>query len=260
MSFPISLVFLSTWSAVAFTFPHNTFDSIIKGSRVEYESSGSGPDEPVRGIVKVVQLDPRSLAQSGFFRGGLTSRRAPSLSSRLSFPAFLSHGRPGPASAPKTPVSPLHHLNPKSPTEMGLKKRQGLQMWQRAINKGEKKSMSLPVNLKDTKQTCAAVPFTQRVTADGCDTVTLHNKLCFGQCSSLFVPSEGEFAGLGFGTGALHHRAPCSRCAPSKAHTVTVPLRCGAEVREKRVMVVEECKCETSREEKIAEAAASTHL
>lgn len=161
MAFSISLVLLSSWTAVAFTLPHNTFDNIVKGSRVEFESSGSGPDEPVRGIVKVLQLDPRTLAQSGFFRRGLTPRRAPSLSPRLSFPAFLSHGRPGPAPAPKTLVSPLHHLHPKSPTEMELKKRQGLQMWQRAINKGEMMAASLPVNLKDTKQTCAAVPFTQ---------------------------------------------------------------------------------------------------
>lgn len=93
----------------------------------------------------------------------------------------------------------------------------------------------------------------QRVTADGCDTVTVHNKLCFGQCSSLFVPSEGEFTG----TGALRHRAPCSRCAPSKAQTVTVPLRCGAQVRQKRVMVVEECKCETGSEERSIDAAAA---
>ncbi|XP_068583905.1 DAN domain family member 5 [Cebidichthys violaceus] len=256
MARPISFVFLSSWTAVAFTFPHNTFDNVIKWSRVELESSGSGPDEPVRGIVKVVQLDPRALAQSGFFRGGLTPRRAPSLSSRLSFPAFLSHGRPGPALAPKTPVSPLRLLHPKRPAEMDLKKRQGLQMWQRAVNKGDKMSVSLPINLKDTKQACTAVPFTQRVTADGCDAVTVHNKLCFGQCSSLFVPSEGEFAG----PGALRHRAPCSRCAPSKTHIVAVPLRCRAKIQEKQVMVVEECKCETGREEKSAEAAASTHL
>lgn len=100
----------------------------------------------------------------------------------------------------------------------------------------------------------------QRVTADGCQTVTVYNKLCFGQCSSLFVPSEGEFADLSPGTGAFHRRAPCSRCAPFKAQTVTVPLRCGSQVREKRVMVVEECKCETGREEKSAEAASYTQL
>lgn len=88
--------------------------------------------------------------------------------------------------------------------------------------------------------------FQQRVTAAGCSSVTVHNQLCFGQCTSLFVPSEA----------LLQHRGPCSRCAPSKAHTVVVPLRCGARVQEKRVMVVEECKCETGREEK----ATSGHL
>lgn len=159
MAFSISLILLSTWTAISFTFPHNIFDNVVKGSQVEFESSGGGPDEPVRGIVKVVQLDTRALAHSGFFRRGLTPRRGSSLSPRLPFPAFLSQGRPGPAVAPKTPMSPLHHLSPKSPNDMELKKMQGLQMWQRAMSKGEK--MSLPVNLKDTKQTCAAVPFTQ---------------------------------------------------------------------------------------------------
>ncbi|XP_034451948.1 DAN domain family member 5 [Hippoglossus hippoglossus] len=254
----VTFVILSSWTTLAFTFPHNTFENILKRSRVDFESSGSGPEEPIRGIVRVVQLDHRALAQSGFFRKGMSPRTAPSFRKSLPFPAFLSQGRPGPAPAAKAPVSPLHHLHPKGPTEMDLKKKQGLQMWQRAMDKGGK--LSLPVNLKDMKQTCTAVPFTQRVTADGCETVTVHNKLCFGQCSSLFVPSEGEFAGLGTGTGALHRRAPCSRCAPSKAQTVTVPLRCRGEVREKRVMVVEECKCETGIEERSAEAAASMQL
>ncbi|KAM4583555.1 DAN domain family member 5 [Odontesthes bonariensis] len=255
MAFLISLIFLLSWTAVAVTFPYNT---PVKESRFEFESSGSRPDEPVQGTVKVVQLDPRTLTQSGFFRRGLTPRRAISHSSRLPFPAFLSRGRPGQASTHKAAVNPLHTLRPKGPTEMELKKKQGLQMWQRAMGKGGK--TPLPVSLKDAKQTCTAVPFTQHVTADGCQTVTVHNKLCFGQCSSLFVPSEGEFSELSPGTGAFHHRAPCSRCAPSKAQTVTVPLRCEAEVRERRVMVVEECKCETRREEQGAEAAASTYL
>ncbi|XP_029987750.1 DAN domain family member 5 [Sphaeramia orbicularis] len=250
----IGLILLSSWAALGLTFPHSVLENTWRGSRVELESSGGGSDEPVRGIVKVVQLDPHTLAQSGLFRRGPTPRRAPSLSSRLSFPAFLSQGRPGPAPIPKGPVNPLNYLRSKTTSEVELKKRQGLQMWQRAIDKGDKMAVSLPVSLKDTKQTCTAVPFTQRVTADGCETVTVYNNLCFGQCNSLFIPSEGEFARSGTGMGP-HRRTPCSRCAPSKTHTVTVPLRCGAEVRQKRVMVVEECKCETGREERIAVAA-----
>lgn len=154
MAFLIRIIFFSLWSTVAFTLPYNTF---LKGSRFEFESSGSGPDEPVKGIVKVVQLDPRTMAQSAFFRRGQTLRKTFSHSSRLSFPAFLAHGRPGQAPGPKAAINPLHHLNANNPAEG--KKNQGVQMWQRAIDKGGK--MPLPINLKDTKQTCAAVPFTQ---------------------------------------------------------------------------------------------------
>lgn len=156
MALLIAFIFLSSWTAAALTLPYSSY---VKGSRVDFESSGSGPEEPVRGIVKVVQLDHHTLTQSGFFRRGLTPRRAPSHSTRLPFPSFLSRGRPGQAVGNKAPVNPLHNLRPKNPTELELKKKQGLQMWQKVIDKGGK--MSLPVNLKDMKQTCTAVPFTQ---------------------------------------------------------------------------------------------------
>lgn len=141
-------------AAAAFPFPHSSFRTPTT-SRRELESSASGPDEPVREVVRVLQLDP----QSGLFRRGLTPRGAPSLRSRLSFPAFLSQGRVGPAF--RAPLNPLNHLQPNPPAEMEAKKRKGLQMWQRALGKADKTTLSLPVNLKDTKQTCTAVPFTQ---------------------------------------------------------------------------------------------------
>ncbi|XP_061840488.1 DAN domain family member 5 [Nerophis lumbriciformis] len=240
----IIILFLSTLAAAGF--PYNTLERVHKVSK-EFESSGSGPGESVQGRVRVVQLDPRAAAlQSGLFRRGLASRRAPSLGSRLPFPAFLSQGRPGAGS--KAAVSPLQRLQAGKPAEAELKKRPGLHVWQRAIQKGNKMAVSLPATLKDAKQTCTAIPFIQRVTAEGCPTVTVHNKLCFGQCSSLFVPSETtDPAGRG-----AHQRTPCSRCAPSKSHTVTIPLQCGGEVRERRVMLVDECKCETGREETAA--------
>ncbi|CAF95017.1 unnamed protein product [Tetraodon nigroviridis] len=65
-------------------------------------------------------------------------------------------------------------------------------------------AVSLPASLKDGRQTCSAVPFTQ-------------------------VP-------LGAGTAFLHHQGPCSRCAPSKAQAVVVPLLCGARVQQKRLV------------------------
>ncbi|XP_028294506.1 DAN domain family member 5 [Gouania willdenowi] len=255
MSFLIVLIFLSSLVTGAAAFPH----SFVRGLTFGVESSGSEPDESVRGNVRVVKLDPRTLAHSEFLRRGLTMRKAFSHNSRLPLPAFLSNGRPGPALAHKAAVSQPDNLSPKTALQM-QKKKIGQQMWQRVIGKENKKPMVLPVSLKDSRQSCSAVPFTQHVTADGCETVTVHNKLCFGQCSSLFVPSEGEFVEQSPQTGAFQHRAPCSRCAPSKAHSVSVPLRCGSQVRQKKVMVVEECKCETGREEKSTEATADRHL
>ncbi|XP_072318704.1 DAN domain family member 5 [Eucyclogobius newberryi] len=228
--------------------PQQLLDSVRRGHRQELEASGGGPGEPIQGVVKVVQLDRRALAQAGLFRRGLSSRRVPSLSSRPALPAFLSQGRPGPAVAPKLSMRPLNHLHAKGSSSADMRKRQGMQMWQKVIAKEDKLRVTLPSSLKDSKPTCTAVPFTQKVTMAGCETLTVYNKLCFGQCNSMFIP-EVELS-----SGTSHHqRTPCSRCAPSKVHTVTVPLRCGAlGVREKRVMVVEECKCETGREERAA--------
>lgn len=156
MAFLISLNILSTWTVSALMFPYN---SVLRDSRDKFESSGGGPDRAEQGIVKVVQLDPRNLVHSGLFRRGLSHRGTPSHTSRLPFPAFLSRGRPGPAQAPMEAASPLHHLRPKGPTETDVKKKQGMQMWQKVMDKGGK--VSLPINFKDTKQTCTAVPFTQ---------------------------------------------------------------------------------------------------
>ncbi|XP_034044397.1 DAN domain family member 5 [Thalassophryne amazonica] len=252
MDFGVITIFLLSWTAATFTFPYSAFDRYLKASKMDFESSGDLSDDLYQGSVKVVRVDPRVVAQSGLLAGGFKPRRLSSLRSRSPFPAFLSQGHPGPVAAAKAPVSPLHHLHPKKPSEVELKKKQGLQMWQKAIDKVHSEKTSLPVSLKDMKQTCAAVAFTQHVMADGCDTVTVHNKLCFGQCSSLFVPSGGD-------TG-VHRRAACSRCAPSRAHTVPVSLRCGGHIQQKEVMIVEECKCETGREEKNIEAAAFTHM
>ncbi|XP_010871172.2 DAN domain family member 5 [Esox lucius] len=274
MSVLLNLVFFSTFAvfALAFPFPYNGIRGVRrKDASREIESSGSGPvgeHEPIRGAVNVVKLNPHNLGQSGLFRrGGLSPRGAPG--PRMPFPSFLAMGRPGSPAVPvkgvAVPPHPLSQLRHDGQGQSGtdMKKRQGFEMWQRAMEKSDQRktlSMSLPLSLKDSanQQTCTAVPFTQRITSEGCDTVTVHNKLCFGQCSSLFIPSGWESASQSGTEG--HPVAPCSRCSPSKAHTVTVPLRCGMEVRVKRVMVVEECKCETGRQEANVEVVPSTLL
>ncbi|KAJ8363404.1 hypothetical protein SKAU_G00122350 [Synaphobranchus kaupii] len=248
MILSVSYAFLTAFCAVAHGVPHFGFKTPLDGAR-DFESSGNGAEEPIQGRVKVVKISPNFLRQSALFRRGAaikngSSRRGP-------LPAFLSLGRPGPAPSNKGPQA-------SAPFQLfgaDMKRRQGQEMWQRAMDKQtqDKEVLALPINPKDTsKQSCAAVPFMQRVSAAGCETVTVQNKLCFGQCSSLYVPPGGESVGSTTGAGIS---SPCSRCAPLKVRSIVLSLRCRgkAEAQERRVMIVEECKCETGREEENVE-------
>ncbi|XP_036381348.1 DAN domain family member 5 [Megalops cyprinoides] len=233
--------------------PPHTFTSIMDGLK-DFESSGNGADEPLRGTVKVVKVNPNFLRQSALFRRGTALRNRPSR--RGALPAFLALGRAGPAPSSKGPLPSTPFQLFGSNVGVEVKRRQGQEMWQRAMDKGnqDKEVMALPINPKDTsKQNCAAVPFVQRVTAAGCESVRVHNKLCFGQCSSLYIPPGGESPGSMAVAGL--HSSPCSRCAPSKVRSTVVTLRCLGTMkpREERVLIVEDCKCETGREEVNAE-------
>ncbi|KAK7161264.1 hypothetical protein R3I94_004062 [Phoxinus phoxinus] len=240
MTNQISFFILLSVLTLGGAFPRSAFQRDFRRHVAkDVESSGNGPDEPVRGSVRVVKLSPHH------FMRRATSSHVPSQNSpsRGAFPAFLSLGRAGPSALTRTKPAALLPPVSASGTGADARRKQGLEMWQKVMHKSErsKEAVALRINPKDmTKQSCAAVPFTQRITEDGCETVTVHNHLCFGQCSSMFVPSSGDARAPG---------ASCTRCGPSKSRSVRVPLRCGTEVRERRVMVVEECKCETSSEE-----------
>ncbi|XP_060754284.1 DAN domain family member 5 [Neoarius graeffei] len=214
---------------------HFSQDLEKRAAASDAEFSGNGADEPVRGSVRVVKVSPHFLRHSP---GLLAPKRGP-------FPAFLALGRPGPSVHARTrSAASLPHLS-ASRTDSDTRKRQGLEMWQRVMHRSEqsKEFLSLPFHSREAgQQSCAALNFSQRITEEGCEPITVHNKLCFGQCSSMFVPPNG---------GSMMHRGgvSCSRCGPSRARAVRVPVRCGSQVREKRVILVEECKCETGREE-----------
>nr|XP_015204458.1 PREDICTED: uncharacterized protein LOC102691401 [Lepisosteus oculatus] len=192
--------------AAAGGFPPNALESLLARER-EQESSGNGPglEGAVRGTVRVVKVSPQFLRQSEFFRRGSHARGA--------LPPFLALGRPGPAVPPGPGALPGPRPRADVSAEADNRKKQGLLMWRAAIEKGDsaKETLALPVNLKEpSKQSCAAVPFTQAA-----------------------------------GTGPLS--AACSRCGPAKSRLVLVPLRCLGAVahRERRVLQVEECRCET---------------
>ncbi|XP_017520039.1 DAN domain family member 5 [Manis javanica] len=100
-------------------------------------------------------------------------------------------------------------------------------------------TMSLPLDPQEVAlEMCKAVPFIQVFSQRGCTAVHLQNHLCFGHCSSLYVP------GLGPAPLVL-----CNSCAPARKRRVPVVLWCwaGSPVSRRRVkmstVLVEECHC-----------------
>ncbi|XP_059407644.1 DAN domain family member 5-like [Carassius carassius] len=251
MKFQISCFIVLSVVALVDAFPRGVFPrDFHRRVATDVDFSGNGPDEPLRGSVRVVKLSPHFLRRAA-------GSHVPSKNSRNrgTFPAFLALGRPGPSVLSHSKPGALLPPVSASSSSADARRKQGLEMWQKVMHKSErsKETVALRINPKDlSKQSCAAVSFTQRVTEDGCETVTVHNNLCFGQCSSMFVPSSGE--------SRAQQGAQCTRCGPSKSRSVLVPLRCGTEVRERRVMVVEECKCETSSEEVKVHNTKMSHL
>ncbi|XP_066511687.1 DAN domain family member 5 [Hoplias malabaricus] len=200
------------------------------------ESSGSGPEHPIRVSARLHKPGPFFLRQFSGSAGPQSQSRS---RSKSPFPAFLALGRAGPSEPNRRQQSA-----------------QSMDMWRRNMRREEQQGVHLPlpisprdINLKD--QSCKAVPFTQRISEPGCEPLLLQNKLCFGHCASLFVPHAASSPG--------HMGAPCTRCGPLRTRSVLVHLRCGTHTREKRVMVVEECKCQTGREDGRAETT-DTHL
>lgn len=124
-------------------------------SDLEFSGNGAG-NEPVRGSVRVVKVSPHFLRHPPGLLGKPALKRGP-------FPAFLELGRPGPSAHAHAPAASLPHLS-ASYTGADARKRQGLEMWQRVMQKSEpsKEVLSRPFNSRDAgTQSCAALPFTQ---------------------------------------------------------------------------------------------------
>ncbi|KAM5238032.1 DAN domain family member 5 [Ctenodactylus gundi] len=77
-------------------------------------------------------------------------------------------------------------------------------------------AVSLPLDPDEvTQERCKAVPFIQVLSRPGCTATRIHNHLCFGQCSSLYVPGPA--------------RAPlvlCNSCVPTQKRWARLALWC----------------------------------
>uniref|UniRef100_A0A8C5XYE6 DAN domain BMP antagonist family member 5 n=1 Tax=Microcebus murinus TaxID=30608 RepID=A0A8C5XYE6_MICMU len=103
-------------------------------------------------------------------------------------------------------------------------------------------ALSLPLDPQEaTQEMCKAVPFIQVLSRPGCTAARVRNHLCFGRCSSLYVPSSDA---------APAPTVLCSRCGPSRRRRAPVLLWCRSgspAARRRRVKIsaelVEGCRC-----------------
>ncbi|XP_047386406.1 DAN domain family member 5 [Sciurus carolinensis] len=100
-------------------------------------------------------------------------------------------------------------------------------------------SVSLPLDPREvTEEMCRAVPFIQVLSRPGCTAVRVRNHLCFGRCSSLYIPDSDP-----------RPLVLCNSCAPTRQRWTSVVLRCqsGSPASPRRVkmstMLVEGCQC-----------------
>ncbi|XP_029774862.1 DAN domain family member 5 [Suricata suricatta] len=100
-------------------------------------------------------------------------------------------------------------------------------------------TLSLPLDPHEVaRETCKAVPFTQVISQPGCTAVHLRNHLCFGHCSSLYVPSVDPTPLI-----------LCNSCVPARKRWTPVVLWCRASSPGSRrrmktsTVLVEACQC-----------------
>nr|XP_056707725.1 gremlin-1 [Euleptes europaea] len=85
---------------------------------------------------------------------------------------------------------------------------------------------------------CKTQPLKQTIHEEGCNSQTIINRFCYGQCNSFYIPrhvrkEEGSFQS-------------CSFCKPKRFTTMSVTLNCPElqpPSRKKRITRVKECRC-----------------
>ncbi|MEE6524234.1 hypothetical protein FKM82_023586 [Ascaphus truei] len=86
---------------------------------------------------------------------------------------------------------------------------------------------------------CKTQPLKQTIHEEGCNSLAIINRFCYGQCNSFYIPRHirreegGSFQS-------------CSFCKPKKFTTMVVTLNCPdlqPPTRKKRITRVKQCRC-----------------
>ncbi|XP_049731411.1 DAN domain family member 5 [Elephas maximus indicus] len=143
----------------------------------------------------------------------------------------LTRGAPG----PQVPASALGSWN----AFLGLQKTRWLETMQSGREVATATTVFLPLDPQEVaRETCKAMPFTQVLSRPGCTATRLRNHLCFGHCSSFYVPSSDASPII-----------LCSSCVPTRKRWTPVVLWCraGSPASRRQVktstMLVEGCQC-----------------
>ncbi|KAM3844451.1 cerberus isoform 2-T2 [Vipera latastei] len=109
-------------------------------------------------------------------------------------------------------------------------------------SKSRSEEVILPIKVTEIYQeVCNMLPFSQSVTHENCDKVVIQNNLCFGKCSSFHVPGADD-----------RIYSFCSHCSPTKFSMKQLKMNCTmVNPVTKRVMIIEECRCEIQNTEEM---------
>ena len=91
-------------------------------------------------------------------------------------------------------------------------------------------------------QFCQAKTFQMPVEAEGCDSITIENNFCYGQCLSQFFPASWK-------QDMMQDYVACSACVPVSTMTKKVVLKCPGHSKKydiRKIQIVKKCKCKAA--------------
>ena len=96
----------------------------------------------------------------------------------------------------------------------------------------------LPMQLSDS-HFCRTRKFQMRVEAEGCESMTIENNYCFGQCLSQFFPTNWKH-------DLSQDHVICFACHPLMTYKKKVVLKCPGHPKKydiQKIEIIKECRC-----------------
>ncbi|XP_063296345.1 gremlin-1 [Pelobates fuscus] len=127
---------------------------------------------------------------------------------------------------------------PRQPGERNRGKGKGQTMPAEEVLESSQEALLVTERKYLKRDWCKTQPLKQTIHEEGCNSRTIINRFCYGQCNSFYIPrhirrEEGSFQS-------------CSFCKPKKFTTMVVTLNCPElqpPTKKKRITRVKQCRC-----------------